>query len=229
MKHFKESDMYAPLKAYFEGLGYEVKGEVKGLDMALAKDGELSGIEMKKSFNMTLIYQALKRQGAVAAVFVAVPRLVFARKRGHILHILEKLGLGLVTVAMDSPAQLVDVVLLPNMVQGRNTKASRALIAEFNGRNFNDNVGGSAGVKLMTAHREKSLQIACALEKLGQSSPAVLVRDFGCPANTRSILYSNSYGWFENVSKGVYALSPQGEQALQDPAFARVVGFYGGS
>ncbi|MCL2353978.1 MAG: hypothetical protein FWC69_05045, partial [Defluviitaleaceae bacterium] len=49
---FKEADMYLPLKGFFEGLGYEVKGEVKGLDMALVKGDTIYGVKLKKAFNM---------------------------------------------------------------------------------------------------------------------------------------------------------------------------------
>ncbi|MCL2235145.1 MAG: DUF2161 family putative PD-(D/E)XK-type phosphodiesterase [Defluviitaleaceae bacterium] len=222
---FKETDMYQPLKAHFQGLGFDVKGEVKGLDIALVRDGQIWGVEMKKGFTVTLLYQALSRQKATNAVFVAIPRHVFMGRRGHILHILESLSLGLVTVAMDSPALLVDVHLMPN-VKGRNTKASKSLLAEFAGRNFDDNVGGSSGRKLLTASKERSLQIACALEKLGQAAPSVLVSDFGCNAHAGQILYQNAYGWFVRVSKGVYALSEEGKAALDDPMFARIVEFY---
>ena len=223
---FKEADMYQPLKSHFLGLGFDVRGEVKGLDIALVKDEQIWAVEMKKGFTMTLIYQALDRQKAVNAVFVAIPRHVFMRQRGHILHILEKLSLGLVAVAMDSPAKLVDVHLMPNITSGRNTKASKALLAEFAGRNFDDNVGGSTKTKLLTAYREKALKVACALEVVGQGQAPALRRDFGCPDNTYSILNMNSYFWFKKVAKGVYELSDVGKKALDDPMFARVVEFY---
>jgi len=225
--NFRESDMYAPLKAHFEGLGYAVKGEVKGIDMVLMKDNALIVVEMKKSFNMSLLFQAVKRQSTAAAVFVAIPRKAFESERVQILQILEKLEFGLVTVAMDSPMRLVEVHLAPNMKASRNTKAAKALIAEFSGRIFDaDNIGGSSGVKIMTAHKERSLQIACALKALGTASPAQLVRDYGCYEKTGQILRSNFYGWFEKIDKGKYALSKLGEAVLDDPAFAGIVAFY---
>ena len=220
---FKEADMYQPLKSHFLGLGFDVKGEVKGIDVVLVKGEQIWAVEMKKTFSMTLVYQALERQKDVNAVFVAIPRKVFMGQRGHILHILEKLSLGLVTVAMDSPAKLVDVHLMPNIISGRNTKASRALIAEFTGRNFDDNVGGSSKTKLLTAYREKALKVALALEVAGSAQAPNLIRDFGCPDNTNSILNTNSYFWFRKVGRGVYELSEEGKKALDDPQFARVL------
>jgi len=225
---FKEADMFLPLKAFFEEQGFVVKGEVKGFDVVLERDGEFFGIEMKKAFNMTLLHQALRRQGSVSAVFVALPRAVFEKKRGNILHILERLDLGLMTVAMDSPSFLVECHILPNMPKSRNTKATRALIAEFNGRNFDENIGGGNKTKLMTAYRERALQIAVALDICGQASAPQLVRDFACPEKTYSILQMNTYGWFEKVAKGVFALSEEGKVALKDPAYTKVVEFYKG-
>jgi hypothetical protein len=227
--NFIESDMYLPIKAHFEKLGFEVKGEVKGLDVALLKDGEIWAVEMKKGFNITLIYQALKRQQAANAVFVAIPRKAFMARRGPILHICEKLNLGLISVAMDSPMHLVEVHLVPNLPKGRNTKASRAVIAEFSGRNFDDNIGGvkgSKGAKLMTAYKERCIQIAAALKALGAAAPAALVRDHNCPQQAGQILRNNTYGWFKKIEKGIYGLSDEGAKALNNPSFAAIVEFY---
>ena len=227
--NFKESDMYIPVKQHFVSLGFEVKGEVRGVDMVLVKGGEFWAVEMKKGFNVSLIYQALARLNAVGAVFVAIPRKAFMARRGKILHICEKLNLGLITVAMDSPMRLVEVHLLPNLPKSRNTKASRALKAEFNGRNFDNNIGGTsgkAGNKLMTAHRERCLQIACALKATGQSTPTFLIHNHNCHKTAGQILRTNTYGWFEKIDKGIYGLSELGHKALNDPNFANVVEFY---
>ena len=223
---FKEADMYAPLKAFFEGLGYDVRGEVKGIDMALVKENSLTAVEMKKNFNATLLFQALDRQRLAAEVYVAIPLAAFLKNKRHIRHILERMGLGLVTVDMKKPEQAVEKQLAPNTAKARNNKASRAVMAEFGGRSFDENVGGAAGAKLVTAHKERSLQIACALERLGTASPALLRRDFDCHVTTGQILQKNVLGWFERVEKGKYALSWQGHEALDEPLFSRLVALY---
>ena len=223
---FKEADIYIPLKIFFEGLGYEVKGEVKGLDMALVKGDTLYGVELKKAFNMTLLHQALKAQERCGGVFVAVPRGAFAKNQKNILHILEKLNIGFATVAMDSPTQHVEVHLLPHMPKSRNSKASRALLDEFNGRSFDENLGGSTQTKIMTAYRERALQVVCVLDVAGKATAAQLVKDYGCHKNTGHMMRSNPYGWFEKVEKGVFALSPLGADALVDPMFKKIVQFY---
>lgn len=203
-----------------------MKAEVKGLDMALEQNGEFWGVEMKKTFNMTLLYQVIQRQKAVSAVLVAIPRAAFVKKRGNILHILEKLSIGLVTVAMDSPTKIVECHLLPNMPSQRNTKQSRAMIAEFNGRNFDENIGGSIQTKLMTAYRERALQIAVMLDVCGTASAPQLVREYACHEKAYSVMKMNSYGWFEKVDKGIFTLSKEGKDALQDPIYSKVVEFY---
>ena len=226
MDNFKEESLYGPVKKFFEGRGYVVKGEVKGCDMALVKDGETAIVELKKSFNMTLLYQAVDRQKISNLVYIAIPLKVFLMRRGHILYILEKLGIGLITVAMDSALLTVEAHLLPHMAHGRYNKRTKALLAEFNGRTFDGNLGGATRRKLLTAHRERALHIACVLEKIGDSSMATLIRDYNCHKNTAHMLPRNLYNWFTKVEKGVYALSDNGRAALKDPQFAEIVAHY---
>lgn len=226
MIDFKETDLYAPIKAHFKKLGYVVKGEVKGCDVVLARDGEMAVIELKKSFNISLIYQALDRKKLVGAAYVAVPRHVFVKKRGHIMQIMEKLEIGLITVALDSPIKTVTVHFVPKMGKGRNNARYRALMAEMNGRTFDGNMGGSSKQKILTAHRERVLHIACALEKLEQASPAALVKGYGCNKNSGQMLRENFYGWFEKVSRGLYTLSEAGRNALNETQFQEIVRYY---
>jgi hypothetical protein len=228
MEDFKEAELYPPLKKFFEKQGYVVKGEVKGCDMAMAKGNELVVVELKKSFNMSLLYQALDRKRVANGVYIAIPRRAFMKNRAHILHILEKLDIGLVTVAMDSPVKTVAAHLMPKMGAKRNTARARALAAEMNGRTFDGNVGGSTRRKLLTAHRERNLHIACVLEKNGQGTAAQLVKEYGCYKSTGQTLNRNFYGWFVKLEKGVYALSEAGQAALGDPQFGEIVEYYRG-
>ena len=226
MLTFSEADLYAPIKAHFESLGYAVKGEVKGCDMILSKDDNHFAVELKKSFNITLLYQALDRAKLTNGAYVAIPRSIYMKKRGHITHILEKLEIGLITVAMDSPLKSVAVHLAPNIGKTRNNARSRALVAELNGRNFDGNIGGAVKQKLLTAHRERILHIACVLEKLEVASAATLVGLYDCHKLTSQWLRRNYYGWFDKVETGRYALSQAGRAALADPWFSEIVGYY---
>ena len=41
MTEFKETDLYAPIRAFLEEEGYQVQAEVKHCDIAAVKDGQL--------------------------------------------------------------------------------------------------------------------------------------------------------------------------------------------
>ena len=85
---------------------------------------------------------------------------------------LRRLELGLLFVTPQ--LQLVEPVLYP---QPLNTKQSvqlskrkkSSLLRELEQRQFNENKGGSTGVKLLTAYREKTIYVCCALYEAGKS------------------------------------------------------------
>ena len=54
-----EEELYIPVKKYFERRGFRIKGEVKNCDMAGVKGDILLIVELKRSFNLKLIYQAM--------------------------------------------------------------------------------------------------------------------------------------------------------------------------
>ncbi|MBR5816137.1 MAG: hypothetical protein IKY38_01795, partial [Anaerotignum sp.] len=176
MADFKETDLYGPVRAFLEEEGYQVQAEVKGCDIAAVKDGQMVIVELKKAFNLKLVYQGMERQCLTEHVFVAIPR----PKKGQrekawkdMLKLLKRLELGLLTVALDSPLQTVDVVLEPSdSLAWKNRKKREKVQAELENRQVDANVGGMTRRKIMTAFREKSIRVACLLEKEGQLSLA---------------------------------------------------------
>ncbi|MGN1231119.1 MAG: DUF2161 family putative PD-(D/E)XK-type phosphodiesterase, partial [Anaerotignum sp.] len=178
MTEFKETDLYVPIRAFLEEEGYQVQAEVKHCDIAAVKDGQLVVVELKKAFNLKLVYQALERQSLTEQVFVAIPR----PKKGQrekawkdMLRLLKRLELGLLTVALDSPLQTVDVVLEPSdSLAWKNRKKREQVQAEMENRQMDVNVGGMTRRKIITAFREKSIHLACILEREGQVSTAAL-------------------------------------------------------
>jgi hypothetical protein len=66
----------------------------------------------------------------------------------------------------------------------------------------------------MTAYRQEALRCVARLEH-GPAVVRILRVDADAPHAGR-IVRSNVYGWFERVSRGTYALSPQGRRALAD-------------
>ena len=228
MTEFKETDLYEPIRAFLEEEGYQVQAEVKDCDIAAVKDGQLVIVELKKAFNLKLVYQGLERQSLTEQVFVAIPRpKKGAREKSwkDMLKLLKRLQLGLLTVALDSPLQTVDVVLEPSdSLAWKNRKKRERLQAELEQRQVDANVGGMTRRKIMTAFREKSIRLACLLEKEGQISTASL-REKGMEDYV-GICIKNYDKWFKRVEKGVYALSDKGQEALENEDYAKVVAFY---
>ena len=228
MTDFKETDLYEPIRVFLEEEGYQVQAEVKGCDIAAVKDGQLVIVELKKSFSLKLVYQGLERQSLTEQVFVAIPRpKKGAREKSwkDMVKLLKRLELGLLTVALDSPLQTVDVVLEPSdSLAWKNRKKREKVQAELEKRQVDANVGGMTRRKIMTAFREKSIRVACILEKEGQLSLAEF-RERGLE-DCVGLLSKNYDKWFKRVEKGVYALSEKGKEALENEDFAKVVAFY---
>jgi len=239
MVKFNESDLYPPVKKFFAESGYEVRGEVKNCDVTLVKDGELVIIELKKSFNMTLLYQAVDRLKITSQVYVCIPRPAKTRRNDgdyrNMLHIVRKLGLGLITVAMDAPERNVDIITFPEQpskerltAKGARRKAS--IVSEISQRTMDLNTGGTLRQKIATAYREKSVKIACVLERSGNMSAKDMRNLYGCAPNTYYILRENHYGWFEKCGdafgKGQYGLSEEGMRMLDGNLFPEIIDYY---
>ena len=141
------------------------------------------------------------------------------------LRLLKRLELGLLTVALDSPLKAVDVVLTPSdsMIR-KNKRKKEQLQAELDGRQLAENIGGMTRRKIITAYREKSIRLACLLERAGKLSLAEL-REIGLEELT-PLLSRNYDKWFQRVEKGVYTLSENGREALSQEDYTRVVAFY---
>lgn len=228
MTDFKETDLYEPIRTFLEGEGYRVQAEVKHCDIAAQKDGKLVVVEMKKAFGLKLVYQGLERQALTDEVFVAIPRpKKGAREKAwrDMLRLLKRLELGLLTVALDSPLQTVDVVLTPADSMIRKNKRKQAkLQAELDSRQTDGNIGGMTRRKIITAYREKVIRLACLLEREGEISLTEL-RERGL--GELAVLLSRNYEkWFVRVEKGVYTLSEKGTAALEQADYAKVVAFY---
>nr|WP_245347172.1 DUF2161 family putative PD-(D/E)XK-type phosphodiesterase [Cohnella lubricantis] len=219
--------MYPPIKQYFASRGYEVKGEVRGCDlMAVHPDIESPIIvEIKKTFTLPLLLQGLDRQRTGAAVWLAVERNRTKKgahnQRFHELSALcGRLALGFMTVTFYKTKEpVIEVWREPeeamNAAGGRKRAGAKRLLREFDGRSGDYNVGGSLRRKLVTAYRERTIQCALALACHGQLSPSQ-VRDLTSIPGAAGILRGNPYGWFRNVKRGVYELTPQGRDGLRE-------------
>ena len=228
MADLRESDLYAPVKAYMERLGYEVKGEVKDCDLTAVRGEELIVVELKRGFTMELLYQAIDRQRLADSVYVAVP----LPKRGYMApHLADmkalcrRLELGLIFVGFTaSGVPQVDVYLHPAdaAVPRRNAKRRRAVLQEHAGRTGDANTGGVTHRKILTLYKEQALRVALLLLDHGPMTVAEL-RKLDAPENTSAIVGRNAMHWFERVDNPDgklprYAVSETGIAALDEYA-----------
>src|SRR5699024_7317203 len=77
------SNLYMPVQAYFEKLGYTFQAEVNDCDVVAYKDDSLVIIELKLNLNITLLMQAAKRQKITNDVYIAIerPKMSLRKKR----------------------------------------------------------------------------------------------------------------------------------------------------
>ena len=227
-----ETDLYRPLRGYLIGQGYTVRSEVMGCDIVATKGDALIVVEMKRRFGTPLLVQATRRQRIADSVYVALPSPACrpaggdAARRGweDAKHLLRRLELGLLLVSSHTKPPTVEVVFHPLPFQRqRRKKARRAVLQEAVARSGDYNVGGSTRRKLVTVYRENAVHIACCLAELGPLTPAQL-RALGTGPKTLSILSNDVYGWFERITRGLYALRAQGREELK--LYPRVVRRY---
>ena len=227
----RESDMYEPVKDFFTGRGYSVSAEVKDCDIVAVKDDSIVVVEMKTAFNLKLIYQGLDRLKISQDVYLCIPRPSSMMKASNknMLNLIKKLGLGLMTVATDSPLRTVAILCIPGSEKKDKINAGRRnkVLKEITMRTKDVNIGGSKGIKLCTAFREKSIKIACIMERNGGVSAAELSHKYDCEQDAYRIIYSNYYGWFEKTAdKGVYTLSKAGFAFLNGEEFREIIEYY---
>lgn len=212
----KEADLYLPVKSFLEQQGYEVKGEVRDCDVVAIRGAESPVVvELKLALNLNLILQAVARLSLTDKVYICVPKSapLLKSKQKHVLRLLRRLGLGLITV---SERQFVDAVLDPAPYQPRkSTIRKERLLSEFAQRVGDPNRGGAhTRSGLVTAYRQRAIRIATLLARNGPSKAAAIAAELNEP-KARAILYRDVYGWFDRIERGIYALSPRGITELQ--------------
>jgi hypothetical protein len=214
----KEADLYPALKAFLEAQGYEVKAEIGACDVMALRAGEPPVIvEMKLSFNLSLVLQGVARQALFDTVYLAVPKPKsgWPARYKDILALCRRLGLGLLVV--DPGAGMVEAHLDPGpYLPRRNVARAGRLLREFQRRVGDPNQGGTTGIKRMTAYRQDALRCLACLAG-GPLKAAEVAKRAGV-AKAASLMRADHYGWFDRVALGVYALSPKGQSALGDNA-----------
>jgi len=213
-----ESDLYPPVKGFLESQGYEVKGEVGDCDVAAVRGHEdLVVVELKLSLNLELVLQAVERLAITSKVYVGVPvsNNNLRKRRRQTVKLLRMLGIGLLVIDPDVKRNGVDVVLDPGEYRPKRSRRRRELLlGEFVRRVGDPNLGGASVRKgIMTAYRQRALEIALFLQVNGPTKASKVADAIGDP-KARNILYRDVYGWFNRPSNGIYMLSARGDQEV---------------
>ncbi|MBO9397821.1 hypothetical protein J7400_14125 [Shimia sp. R9_2] len=217
MSKIAETELYAPIKAWLEARGFEVKAEVGAADVVAMRAGEEPVIiELKTGFSLALLQQAVARQAVTDAVYVAVPRWkgragwkAFSGNIG----LCKRLGVGVLSVRLKDGA--VEAHCDPVPFQPRKSKARKAkLLKAFSRLEGDPNVGGTRGATV-TVYRQDAEKCAIYLNENGASRGRDVAGGTGVE-NATTLMRDNHYGWFEKVEKGVYMLSESGVAALAD-------------
>jgi hypothetical protein len=207
-----ETNLYAPVKFFLEGLGYACKGEVGGCDIVALKAGEPLIVvicELKMRFNLELVLQGVDRASAADEIWLAAElaskgRATDARFR----NLCRRLGFGMLGVGASGGVEVIVSPTAPG--PRRDAKRRSRLVEEHRRRKGDPAAGGMTRRPIMTAYRQRALACAAALAAGPQPTRSLRPE---IPDATQ-ILYSNVYGWFEPVSRGVYALTENGRSAL---------------
>ena len=221
----RETALYVPVKGFLERRGYDVKGEVGGCDLVARRGDEPPVVvELKLRFSLALVLQGIDRVALTERVYLAVPRPPSHRRRlrglaadsPDIRKLCRRLGLGLMLVGTRS----VEILEEPVPYRPRPAKArALRLKDEFDRRIGDPNVGGTAGLPVVTAYRQDALRCARALAVCGPMRIAALRAATGVPGAAR-ILQRNVYGWFTRLQRGTYTLNESGGRALTHFAVA---------
>ena len=215
----READLYPAVKAFLETQGYTVKSEIGHLDvLATRGDDPPVVVELKTTFSLALVLQGVERQSLFDHVYLAVPvgPKGWSLRYKDITRLCRRLGLGLLAVHL-TPIPRVEAHLDPGPYAPRkNTPKAARLLREFARRAGDPNIGGTVGIKRMTAYRQDALTLTSHLATTGPSSPAALARATGI-TRAAAILRDNHYGWFDRVARGTYRLTANGRTALEVP------------
>lgn len=218
-----ERDLFEPIRKYFADQGYDLDGEVQDIDLYMEKGEESVAVELKVTLDFRAVQQAAQRQKLVDYVYIGIfkPSDLYSHSFRDKLYILKRLGIGLIVVS--KRGGVVTVVSEPVVSElsrfqatAANKRKKKALKKEFKKREARNNVGGVRGTKIMTGYREEALLVLDALAELGGEAKTAQIRELSGIKRSTDILYANYYGWFENISKGVYRIVDAGYAALEE-------------
>ena len=210
-----ETALYLPVKRFLEKLGFTVKGEVGGCDLVALSDDDPPVVvigELKLTFNLELILQAVDRAGACDEVWLAAKLSALGKGResdSRYRNLCRRLGFGMLAVTNTGDVEVI--VKPPTTAPRRDNRKRSRLVAEHRRRKGDPALGGSTRAPIMTAYRQRALACASAL-----SAGPRRVRDLRPHIpDAGKILLHNVYGWFDRAERGIYTLTDAGHAALK--------------
>jgi hypothetical protein len=210
-----ETALYLPVKRFLEKLGFTVKGEVGGCDLVALSDDDPPVVvigELKLTFNLELILQAVDRAGACDEVWLAAKLSLRGKGResdARYRNLCRRLGFGMLAVTNTGDVEVV--VTPPTTAPRRDNKKRSRLVSEHRRRKGDPAMGGSTRAPIMTAYRQQALACASAL-----SAGPRRVKDLRAEIpDAGKILMHNVYGWFDRAERGIYVLTDAGRAALK--------------
>ena len=164
-----ETALYLPVKRFLEKLSFTVKGEAGGRDL-VALSGDHPPVvvigELKLSFNLELLLQAVDRAGACDEVWLAAKMSMQGKGRegdARYRNLCRRLGFGMLGVTGRGEVEVL--VKPPTTAPRRDPKKRSRLVAEHQRRIGDPALGGSTRAPIMTAYRQQALACASALSK----------------------------------------------------------------
>jgi len=142
-----ETALYLPVKRFLEQLGFAVKGEVGGCDLvALSGDDPPIVVigELKLSFNLELVLQAVDRAAACDEVWLAARLSDRGKGResdARYRNLCRRLGFGMLAVTKSGDVEVI--VSPPTTNPRRDPKKRSRLVAEHRRRQGDPALGGS--------------------------------------------------------------------------------------
>lgn len=209
-----ETSLYQPVKSFLEAAGYAVKGEIGSCDLvglSLSDPSIVVVCELKLTFNLELILQAVDRASIADEVWIAARMSLRGKGREgdkRYRDLCRRLGIGMLGVSDAGDVSVIVSSVSP--MPRTNPKRRTRLVREHQRRRGDPTSGGSTRTPIMTAYRQQALLCAEAMFD-GPLRP----RDMRPSApDAGKILLGNVYGWFERVSNGVYQLTETGRQTV---------------
>ena len=167
-----ETALYIPVKRFLEKLGFAVKGEIGGCDLVALSGGDPPIVvigELKLSFNLELVLQAVDRAGAADEIWLAARMSLNGKGResdARYRNLCRRLGFGMLGVTARGDVEVL--VKPPTAAPRRDPRKRSRLVAEHQRRIGDPAMGGSTRAPIMTAYRQQAL--ACASRIVGRTA-----------------------------------------------------------